>query len=75
MVKAVELKKAEAMVIPDKSKMGISQSSFPAGLLKSQSKKKRKIVIQKNELKEMETVSKVAEKPINTAFVLIVKWI
>lgn len=34
MVKAVELKKAEAMVIPDKSKMGISQSSFPAGLLK-----------------------------------------
>lgn len=34
MVKAVKPKKAEAMVIPDKSKMGISQSSFPAGLLK-----------------------------------------
>lgn len=75
MVKAVEPKKAEAMVIPDKSKMGISQSSIPAELLKCQSKKKRKIVIQKNELKEMETVSKMAEKPINTAFVLIVKWI
>ena len=76
MIKAVKPKKAEAMVIPDKKQNGISQSSIPAGLLKNvKVKKKRKIVIQKNELKEMETVSKVAEKPINTAFVLIVKWI
>ena len=33
-LKPWNLKKAEAMVIPDKSKMGISQSSIPAGLLK-----------------------------------------
>ena len=42
MVKAVKPKKAEAMVIPDKSKMGISQSSIPAGLLKMSKQKETK---------------------------------
>ena len=32
MVKAVKLKKAEAMVKSNKSKIGISQSSIPTGI-------------------------------------------
>lgn len=75
MVKAVKLKKAEAMVIPDKSKMGISQSSIPTGIALNVKIRYNGNSSLSVEFIDMAAGAKRAEKPENTAFVSLVKWI
>ena len=75
MVKAVKPKKAEAMVIPDKSKMGISQSSIPTGIdlnVKIRYNGNSSLSV---EFIDMAAGAERAEKPENTVFVSLVKWI